>query len=125
MTTTLDRTDVATRLTQAAAHIAEHGWCRGDWHTPLDGVPSNKSPACAFGAIKIACGGDPDDLTIPAEAEQAAAALCDHLGLTVRDLDCPIEAYGEVIGGWQDTPERTAQQVIDALRAAAEGARVR
>lgn len=62
-------------------------------------------PVCAYGAINIAAGARPNRLSDRGDA--AVAALAGFLG---------VEPTISGIGIWNDAPERTAAEVVTALR---------
>lgn len=116
-------------LRGAALYISRHGWSQGTYYadnTAPDGmsVQSNPTPpACAMGAIAIAAFGRrlPEDSFLLPEwvdyknAEDALLAHLDLLYPPTGDDDFPHPEIGE----WNDQPDRTAEQVIDTLTAAA------
>lgn len=53
----MDNLEIADRLDGAAAYGEEHGWCAGQSEDPLGRV-------CAIGAIRRACGGRPDHMSL-------------------------------------------------------------
>lgn len=86
-------------LRGAARLLEEFGWCQLEWESPTRRM-------CASGAINMAASGD--------------ANVYSRLGDAAKDevrryLDYPMLA-------WNDTPGRTAAEVIAALRAAADAA---
>jgi hypothetical protein len=106
-------------LLRAADRIAETGLARNDYYEAAEGENPRNCPVCVLGAIAVACDFDPnawvwaDDLDrsfTPAYA--AADALVEHLGLD------PEPAYDETLGDWSD--EHTVEQVVTAMRAAAQ-----
>lgn len=116
-------------LRMAALYLRRHGWTQGTYYAT---TPANypTPPACAAGAIGIACAGhtvehvtqlDPDTL---ADYLATLAAFVDHLDtaypmfLTNEDgfvIDEHTSPYS-----WNDDPARTAEQVITALQAAGD-----
>lgn len=128
MTTTLD---LATGpvLQRAANLIVTNGLSKDDFITP-DGA------YCSAGAIAYACNLDPtdwDDLTDPAIADderddwQAARAaalaalrtLVGHTDSDARPEEMTRRELIEIISGWNDHEDRTADQVAAAMRDAA------
>lgn len=116
-------------LRMAALYLRRHGWHQGTYYATTD-TPT--PPACAVGAIGIACTGQ----RIERFAQLDPDALVDYL-FAVRvfmdylDTDTPV--YGTDDAGfvfdedddylpysWNDAPGRTAEQVITALEAAAD-----
>ena len=83
-------------LLRAAEIIRERGLYKGDYGTPGE-------PRCVLGALREAAGDETGFAT-----EEAASCLMSHLG---REALCPSL--------WNDAPERTADDVVAALQAAA------
>jgi hypothetical protein len=112
-------------LRGAALYLERHGWTQGslfDFTDNTTGTP----PACARGAIAIAAYGYPtcqpwDEADRPENRDFTAAdnAFDDYIDRTylmgVTDPDA-----GLTVVWWNDRDERTAAEVIDALRAAAQ-----
>ncbi|MGW1062174.1 DUF6197 family protein [Micromonospora rubida] len=115
-------------LRMAALYLRRHGWHQGTYYTPnTDPVTP---PACAAGAVAIACAGHPVesfshlDPNIYADYLAALAVFVDYL-----DTHEPlfyIDEDGYLIDehispfSWNDDPGRTAEQVITALETAAD-----
>ncbi|MFI6332225.1 hypothetical protein ACIBBG_28435 [Micromonospora chersina] len=115
-------------LRMAALYLRRHGWHQGTYYNTTTDTPT--PPACAAGAIGIACAGhrvehfaqlDPDAL---ADYLATLATFVDYLDafhplfLVDEDgfvIDEHISPYS-----WNDDPARTAEQVITALDAAAD-----
>ncbi|MER7893566.1 hypothetical protein ABTX15_27500 [Micromonospora sp. NPDC094482] len=116
-------------LRMAALYLRRHGWHQGTYYAPTaDTTPT--PPACAAGAIGIACAGhrvehfsqlDPDALadylaTLGAFVDYLDAYyplfLVDEDGFGIDENTSPYS--------WNDDPARTAEQVITALDAAAD-----
>jgi hypothetical protein len=116
----------ADTLRAAALYLEHHGWTQHTLYNleKLITFP----PACAIGAITIAAYGRPTDepgnTADPSFRDYMRAfdALEDHLdaeGLTdPQPDDDPSLPWGAPV--WNDTPGRTADEVIAALRAAAD-----
>lgn len=83
---------VSRALLDAADYIEKHGWCQHSLQDPNGRV-------CIFGAIDLVTA-DPD-----------------VLGNAVVRLSRQVSYYP--ITAWNDAPERTKQEVVDTLRAAA------
>jgi putative intracellular protease/amidase len=92
---------VADVLDRAADVIAERGHCKGDYEGPDGSV-------CAIGALLVAIAGGPAD---PLNARQF------HTYMSARDWASDV--VGNAVARWNDAPERTADEVIAALREAA------
>jgi hypothetical protein len=114
-------------LRMAALYLRRHGWHQGTYYAPIN-TPT--PPACAAGALTIACAGrpvdhfldiDPDDRRLYLDAQ---AAFVDYLD--THDPVFHIDEDGFVIDeqaqpfAWNDDPARTAEQVITALEKAAD-----
>jgi pyrimidine operon attenuation protein/uracil phosphoribosyltransferase len=97
---------MADLLDEAAAILEHDGWCQADLHNDL-------GQHCAAGAITLA----------------AFRADLDHRGVYEQLTHDGIRALEVSLGGrvpvvdWNDTPGRTVQEVLDALRAAAKSER--
>jgi hypothetical protein len=111
-------------LRDAALYLERHGWTRGLLYADhLAVIP----PACAVGAIRYAMFGSP---VITATNEQMTQAdpIVSVLADYVYDPDNPppdIDTWASehpnaVVTDWNDTHGRTADEVIAALRAAAD-----
>ncbi|KAB1940599.1 hypothetical protein F8271_15785 [Micromonospora sp. ALFpr18c] len=114
-------------LRMAALYLRRHGWHQGTYYakTPDTLTP----PACAAGAIGIACAGyrvehfsqlDPDAL---ADYLAALGVFVDYLDTTAPVFFIDEDGYllDEHTSpySWNDDPARTAEQVITALETAA------
>lgn len=103
----------------AATYIRRHGWHQGDaFAADTDQL---FPPACALGAIHAAVTGTAtlslkgSDVASLRGAERVLAAHL-HVDLDRLDTDQPFD----LIGDWNDEPDRTAAQVVAALHEAAE-----
>jgi hypothetical protein len=114
-------------LRAAATYLERHGWTQGNHYDYTDNPSTPTPPACARGAMALAAYGTavetPWVSERPEEADFVAAAelFDDYIDRTylmgLMDPDC-ADLLGAV--WWNDRPERTATEVIDALRAAAQ-----
>ncbi|MEV0427907.1 hypothetical protein [Micromonospora sp. NPDC050495] len=117
-------------LRMAALYLRRHGWHQGTYYNALFPSDFPTPPACAAGAIGIACAGhrvehfaqlDPDAL---ADYLATLAALVDYLDthepLFLVDEDGFVIDEHTSPYSWNDDPARTAEQVITALDAAAD-----
>ena len=96
--------EVGKILLDAADYIERKGWCQR--------VNSNiGGEVCAWGAIAIVLEVSPDFHVLTHTEQRALVKLVDYLGGGVR-------LVGEIVR-WNDTPGRTKEQVVAALRAAA------
>lgn len=102
-------------LLEAANVIEAQGWTQGyywDEEQARDGVSKHLCRVCAMGALHIAIYGSPDTRALQ---EQQGGVLSDCL-----------QAIRKVIGramiaAWNDDDGRTEEEVVSALRRAAEG----
>jgi hypothetical protein len=108
-------TTPAATLRAAAHYLARHGWTQGGYYEPT-GTGIDPA-ACVVGAIGVVCYGEPNfapamNYNAPAWAEfdTARQVLDDYL----------LPRYGQEAYGFNDDRDRTAEQVIGALHAAAE-----
>ncbi|MEO3771382.1 hypothetical protein [Micromonospora sp. B9E7] len=119
---------LADLLRTAALYLRRHGWHQGTYYAHTTDNPT--PPACAAGAIGIACAGhkvehfsqlDPDAL---ADYLAALGVFVDYLDTTAPVF--LIDEDGYLLDehtspySWNDDPARTAEQVITALEAAAD-----
>lgn len=107
-------------LLDAADYLVEHGWFQGgmfDWGG-LEALDNNPA-ACALGAVQQVRreGG-----TFPLPVDSACPART-RLAETVRRIAPPVNGDSEIsiIAEWNDAPDRTKEEVVDALREAADG----
>ncbi len=130
--------DVTDVLNGAANYIATHGLHKGEFFNEPG------AEVCTLGAIALIVttpGGfcDPDTVV----DEPAAVAFLEYLdqavpglimtrtyshspnaGIENGEADSVVDLV-QTVGGWNDAPERTAEQVIDTLRSAARWAGAR
>lgn len=112
----------------AALYLRRHGWHQGTYYAPTTDTPT--PPACAVGAIGMACAGRRFhsffDLNIDTQT-----AFREAVGVLTAYLDghepiCAIDDDGFLIDehtspySWNDDLTRTAEQVVAALEAAAD-----
>jgi hypothetical protein len=111
----------ADALRDAALYLQRHGWTQGELYREGNALTP---PACAAGAIRCALLGAP--LTAMTshqryDVDRALAVLAGHVHDTTDDNpDIPADPPSGIVGDWNDAATRTAQQVIDTLRAAAD-----
>lgn len=122
---------VADILDEAAAVITRQGWYRGDLYEQLtyrneEGVvgdiPPRECPVCALGAIMVASGLDPreDELLVGTPAWDAALALATHLGALEPGQPATTNyVLSAIADDWNDTDDRTEDDVTTTLRACA------
>lgn len=113
-------TETADILDEAANVIKRNGLHKGDMYAPVGLKPASQCPVCTYGALAVAIHGTPL-LNLNRELRElkpAADALALHLGFGTELTEFAIP-------GWNDDMERTAEQVITALRGAAQAERER
>ncbi|MEU3052236.1 DUF6197 family protein [Streptomyces griseus] len=121
-------------LLKAADHIAEFGWHQGALydHDALDrakadpdfpkigGFPfgwQEEAPSCAMGAVGIVVNGD----AFKCDAVEGAAVELLRQSLGLRDHSWPSDGLMHPVAKWNDDPNRTAEDVILAMKKAATG----
>ncbi|MGW7001316.1 DUF6197 family protein [Streptomyces sp. NPDC054933] len=102
---------------RAADVIRTNGHYTGDYYSSADALflPKPQCPVCTVGALRIATTGSPDvadDLT-----SSAVAFFSPRITSNIVNED-PVER----IADWNDDPERTHDEVVEALLAAAVAA---
>lgn len=106
-------------LADAVEILRRNGHFKGGYYdTGNDEAPEWERPVCALGAILIAANGDPRPEmpgVLGEEAIEAARVLSRSIHSTVVDED-PVER----IADWNDAPERTPGEVLQAMTTAAE-----
>ncbi|MEV0810678.1 hypothetical protein [Micromonospora sp. NPDC050200] len=127
---TAARVTPADLLRCAALYLRRHGWTQSSYYDIYAPADYPTPPACAAGAIGIACAGH----RVEHFSQLDPDALADYLatlGVFVDYLDTTTPVFladedGFVIDehtspySWNDDPARTAEQVITALEAAAD-----
>ncbi|PWR12488.1 hypothetical protein DKT69_23905 [Micromonospora sicca] len=112
----------------AALYLRRHGWHQGTYYAKTTDIST--PPACAAGAIGIACAGH----RVEHFSQLDGGTLADYLaalGVFVDYLDAHapvffIDEDGYLLDehtspySWNDDPARTAEQVVAALEAAAD-----
>ncbi|MFE5334157.1 hypothetical protein ACFRCG_47965 [Embleya sp. NPDC056575] len=107
---------------RAAEIIRENGWVQGWVYDPQQALPPERCRVCLLGAVDLASGEDPGEPWISREDElRDLGPIVAVLGLTSR-LDRQHTRPTQVIGPWNDAPERTVEQVLDVLEWAAVAA---
>ncbi|SBT69197.1 hypothetical protein GA0070622_6316 [Micromonospora sediminicola] len=114
-------------LRMAALYLRRHGWHQGTYYAPTDSLTP---PACAVGAIGMACAGyraehfyglDPDtQVTFRQTVGVLTVYLDDHAPVFHIDEDGYLLDEHTSPYSWNDDPGRTAEQVITALESAAD-----
>lgn len=93
-------------LLRRALAMLQSGWTKGTWTTI--GVRPGRPCYCADGALLIAAGSNPRDV----------GPVRDHQ-LYFAAVEAMKEATGaDSIITWNDKPERTKREVVDAFKAA-------
>ncbi|MEU0156953.1 DUF6197 family protein [Micromonospora fulviviridis] len=126
--TTAVQVTPADLLRMAALYLRRHGWHQGTYYAPT--TDTLTPPACAAGAIGIACAGyrvehfsqlDGDTL---ADYLATLAAFVDYLDdfhpMFLVDEDGYLLDEHTSPYSWNDDPTRTAEQVVTALESAAD-----
>ncbi|MEV1143321.1 hypothetical protein [Micromonospora sp. NPDC049799] len=117
-------------LRMAALYLRRHGWTQSSYYDIYAPADLLTPPACAAGAIGIACAGH----RVEHFSQLDGGTLADYLaalGAFVDYLDTTTPVFAVDEGGfvidentspysWNDDPARTAEQVITALQAAAD-----
>jgi len=126
LTNTVTPADI---LRYAALYLYRHGWHQGDMFADPD---QPTPPACAQGAIRMAVCGSPTvaytaDTSLMVDraiGEFACWLAWNDPGYLDEfkqfDLHDDDTALDQVAGDWNDEPDRTADEVIAALNAAAD-----
>ncbi|WDZ86374.1 DUF6197 family protein [Micromonospora cathayae] len=116
-------------LRGAALYLSRHGWIQGMYYLPTDWTDPTP-PACLVGAIGMACEGrqakhltevHPDYRAVYRAAIAAMVAYLDlaHPIHLVDEDGYWLEEHSEPFA-WNDSAGHTAEDVIDALNAAAD-----
>ena len=100
-------------LDKAADLIEQRGWAQGYFVDHRGGL-------CARGAIYAACGMEPDPDPHVRIVEWPGWNPADPAWDALCQLDTAVDDFAEM---WNDAPERTKEEVVSALRAAAQAAR--
>lgn len=96
--------DTADILLRAADVIEERGHTKGV-------LQDREGRVCAFGALNVVVYGSADHSYLQSSRDEAAHAVTRHLGLG--------SGYLGPLVNWNNAPERTQQEVVDAFRGAA------
>jgi hypothetical protein len=115
------RVTPAETLRDAALYLHRHGWHQDD----LYAQPGVLTPAaCADGAIRCALFGAPLTAIYADQHRQLTrvlGVLAAHIHQFVYDnTERPVDPPHVIVGDWNDEPERTADDVIATMRAAAD-----
>lgn len=130
MTRIITDSHVAATLRVAASTLDVQGWHQDDYSADI--FDPHGKPCCTLGAIAIACGlaptvwecdpEDPDAKLAHLLMRRTATAFGVYVGaVDPHEGDLSEGELADAIGnGWNDMPGRTAEQVIRALRRAAD-----
>lgn len=109
--------DLPALFRAAAQHIEQFGLAQGRYCTPDGSTPVGECPTCTVGALSWARRGEPilrDDDEVSLEAAQF---LSRHLpGETGLDSETGEPDFVDHVATWNDTPGRTASEVVTFLR---------
>jgi hypothetical protein len=100
--------DLPAIFTKAADILGANGHYKGDFYDlaqVVRGRRPEKCAVCAYGALNVAAGSEPDQIS--GTSALAAMALADHLA---------IPATPQGIGAWNDHDARTLEQVEKTFR---------
>jgi hypothetical protein len=106
---------VAADLRAAADVLERDGWTRFRYH-------SGSGCHCAQGALGVAITGNPQAIPDGSECNLTAAELDRWEGANQAVARWLSGAYDSYVPDWNDDDNRTATEVIAALRAAADSA---
>ena len=100
-------------LRKAADEIRRRGWYQGEF-APIE-ADDDSCPVCAWGAINVAHSGDPRNWYVEGAPGEESPAL------QVLAIAATGDAFRSV-PSWNDDPERTVEEVLDAFERAAVAA---
>ncbi|MFU8851256.1 DUF6197 family protein [Micromonospora sp. SL1-18] len=117
-------------LRMAALYLRRHGWHQGTYYATNAPADCLTPPACAVGAIGIACAGHRLDHFYGLDLD-TQVTFRQAVGILTTYLDgclpiCFVDEDGFLVEehtspySWNDDPDRTAEQVITALEKAAD-----
>lgn len=101
-------------LDEAANIIERNGWWQHFYHDPGSHLPMIDCAVCARGAINLAANRRAPNRPTK-KSNNALSALERYLGISGQSPNS--------VADWNDEPDRTAEQVIAALRGAARAER--
>lgn len=105
-------------LLRAADYIEQHGWHQGGAYKGFCPQGNETPPACAYGAIRVA-------LLEDMHVEHVGYANLNAACRVVEDyLQLPEQKHYRRLPLWNDARDRTKDDVIAALRGAAESLEV-
>lgn len=120
--TAVEHSLVVDLLDRAATHIERYGHHKGAYYPRNTEVPFT-APRCANGALWLGAGIDPYRSRAKATPEIVQARRVLWTYLAANGLASGHEIPSWFITGWNDAHERTADEVVAALREAARKAR--
>lgn len=106
-----ERQQVVSDLRACADLIEKNGWIQGDFYQEREGVPPVECPVCSVGAMYTVTSGHPSN-----------EVVVDWAGIQrfIAAKTALWEFLPDNIITWNDTPGRTAEEVIQAFRACAD-----
>ncbi|WP_203739842.1 DUF6197 family protein [Actinoplanes cyaneus] len=108
-------------LRGAALYLWLHGWMTGNFYDYASGDAFPR--ACTLGAINVAAYGRPilhsDDDADQALTAASIRAMRTFAAYLDPDFDVNVISAIDVVGDWNDEKGRTCEDVVDALREAA------
>jgi hypothetical protein len=129
---TADQPSPAEVLRAAALYLERHGWNQDTYYPPGTAGHCLTPPACALGALGMVVYGhpvtEPESESNPdfRQLDRARAALREHLETHGLAVTGPMWTWDDgepdpvTIADWNDEPDRTQNEVITALNAAAD-----
>ena len=124
MTKTIQTLKLAAQIAAAAADLVDRGWAQRALARDRRGrsVASCDPDACAWcltGALEAACEGDASDPCWPVLLDSIARHTHVAWALETQvDVRTGLRTAATKLAAWNDSPERTAADVADALRGA-------
>lgn len=107
--------ETADILEKAAEVLETRGWCQGTYHNPAGRV-------CAVGAVRTAVWGAPLLRDLEREVSTKDYVKVNE-ALMVLAEDIGLQNWNDLAPGWNDHPDRTQDEVIDAFKHAAKDLR--
>jgi hypothetical protein len=115
-------TDLPAVYRRAIEVIKTNGWIQGWLYDPAQSLPHEQCRVCLLGAVGLAMLEQPGEPWISFEEElRDLGPIIVALGLTNR-LNGEDTRPMQVLGTWNDAPDRTVDEVLDALERAAVAA---
>jgi hypothetical protein len=116
-------TNTARVFRHAADYLDRHGWTQGELFAD---VPTATPAACAVGAIVVATVGRPERLYASLALSDKQVRVIEHhtdlftTYLTRNGFTSTFRCGVNLVGDWNDNPDRTPAGVANALRRAAD-----